>query len=334
MGFVEFLFETKKGKTVMGLIYGWGGAVVIIGALFKIMHWKGAEFFLILGLGVEAAIFAISAFEPPHMDIDWSLVYPELTGAATAGKKNELAEVKDAETSLSKKLDDMLKEAGVDANLMESLGSSIKNFEGAAKGIAPTVDAMESTKKYSSEMVQAASQMESLNSLYKVQLESASKQASVNEEVVQNASALKDQMAQNEQDLQNAEAKVADLEQSVLFSSEQLAFVSEKATQKIALGGTKGNEQSEAMVYWNPTSKKVLLDKGKLPVLEKGKQYQLWAIADGVPVDMGMLDWDKINQGLAEMKTTGNAQAFAITIEPEGGSKSPTMEAMVVVGEV
>ena len=87
-----------------------------------------------------------------------------------------------------------MEEAGIDASLMESLGSSIKNFEGAAKGIAPTVDAMESTKKYSDEMVQAAAQMESLNSLYKVQLESASRQASVNEEVVQNASALKDQM--------------------------------------------------------------------------------------------------------------------------------------------
>ena len=77
---------------------------------------------------------------------------------------------------------------------MESLGSSIKNFEGAAKGIAPTVDAMESTKKYSEEMVQAASQMESLNSLYKVQLESANKQASINEESVENAVKLKEQM--------------------------------------------------------------------------------------------------------------------------------------------
>jgi gliding motility-associated protein GldL len=102
--------------------------------------------------------------------------------------------MKEAEASLSKKLDDLLKEAGVDANLMESLGSSIRNFEGAAKGIAPTVDAMESTKKYSDEMVQAAAQMESLNSLYKVQLESASRQASINEEVVQNSSALKEQM--------------------------------------------------------------------------------------------------------------------------------------------
>ena len=181
------------------MAYGLGASVVIIGALFKILHWElgplNGGILLAIGLITEALIFAISAFEPVDDEYDWSLVYPELTGAATAGKKNELAEVKDAETSLSKKLDDMLKEAGVDANLMESLGSSIKNFEGAAKGIAPTVDAMESTKKYSSEMVQAASQMESLNSLYKVQLESASKQASVNEEVVQNASALKDQMA-------------------------------------------------------------------------------------------------------------------------------------------
>jgi gliding motility-associated protein GldL len=80
MGFVEFLFETKKGKTVMGIIYGWGGAIVIIGALFKIMHWPGSSFFLIAGLGIEAAIFAISAFEPPHMDLDWTLVYPELAG--------------------------------------------------------------------------------------------------------------------------------------------------------------------------------------------------------------------------------------------------------------
>jgi gliding motility-associated protein GldL len=111
-----------------------------------------------------------------------------------SGGKNDVAEAKEAEGILSRKLDELLKEANIDANLMESLGDSIRNFEGAAKGIVPTVDAMESTKKYSDEMVQAAAQMESLNSLYKVQLESASRQASVNEEVVQNASALKDQM--------------------------------------------------------------------------------------------------------------------------------------------
>ncbi|KAA2219741.1 MULTISPECIES: gliding motility protein GldL [Maribacter] len=191
--------QSKSTKKLFNMAYGLGASVVIIGALFKILHWEFGPLtgglLLAIGLITEALIFAISAFEPVDDELDWSLVYPELAGGEAKARKNEVAEIKEAETSLSKKLDDLLKEAGVDANLMESLGTSIKNFEGAAKGIAPTVDAMESTRKYSEEMVQAAAQMESLNSLYKVQLESASRQASVNEEVVQNASALKEQMA-------------------------------------------------------------------------------------------------------------------------------------------
>ncbi|WP_276165290.1 gliding motility protein GldL [Zobellia alginiliquefaciens] len=192
--------QSKSTKKLFNMAYGLGASVVIIGALFKILHWEFGPLtgglLLAIGLITEALIFAISAFEPVDDEYDWSLVYPELAGGASTGvaRSNEAQEIKEAEASLSGKLDDLLKEAGVDANLMESLGTSIRNFEGAAKGIAPTVDAMESTRKYSDEMVQAAAQMESLNSLYKVQLESASKQASVNEEVVQNASALKDQM--------------------------------------------------------------------------------------------------------------------------------------------
>ncbi|SRR5680860_819618 len=191
--------QSKSTKKLFNMAYGLGASVVIIGALFKILHWEigplTGGLLLAVGLITEALIFAISAFEPVDDELDWALVYPELAGGATSlGKTNEAAEMKEAEASLSAKLDNLLKEAGVDANLMESLGSSIRNFEGAAKGIAPTVDAMESTRKYSDEMVQAAAQMESLNSLYKVQLESASKQATVNEEQLQNASALKDQM--------------------------------------------------------------------------------------------------------------------------------------------
>lgn len=190
--------QSKSTKKLFNMAYGLGASVVIIGALFKILHWEfgplNGGILLAVGLITEALIFAISAFEPVDDEYDWSLVYPELAGSMTSGKSNELSEIKETESSLSAKLDNLLAEAGVDAQLMESLGSSIRNFEGAAKGIAPTVDAMESTRKYSDEMVEAASQMESLNSLYKVQLESASKQASVNEEQLQNAAALKDQM--------------------------------------------------------------------------------------------------------------------------------------------
>jgi gliding motility-associated protein GldL len=88
----------------------------------------------------------------------------------------------------------MLKEAKIDGELMASLGNSIKNFESAAKGIAPTVDSIASTKKYSEELTLAATQMESLNSLYKVQLESASRNAQINNEVAENNLKLKDQM--------------------------------------------------------------------------------------------------------------------------------------------
>ncbi len=179
------------------MAYGLGASVVIIGALFKILHWEFGPLtgglLLAVGLITEALIFAISAFEPVDDEYDWSLVYPELTGAQSNGK-NDVKAAKEAEGLLSRKLDELLKEANIDAQLFDSLGNSIRNFEGAAKGIAPTADAIQHTKKYSEELSTAAAQMESLNSLYKVQLESASRQASINEEVVQNAGALKDQM--------------------------------------------------------------------------------------------------------------------------------------------
>ncbi|MCO5725732.1 gliding motility protein GldL [Robiginitalea marina] len=190
--------QSKSTKKLFNMAYGLGASVVIIGALFKILHWEFGPLtgglLLAVGLITEALIFAISAFEPVDDEYDWSLVYPELAGAETKARKNEAAEAKEAEGLLSRKLDELLKEANIDAELMSSLGESIRNFEGAAKGIAPTADAIQSTKKYSDELAQAAVQMESLNSLYKVQLESASRQASINEEVVQNAGALKDQM--------------------------------------------------------------------------------------------------------------------------------------------
>ena len=190
--------QSKSTKKLFNMAYGLGASVVIIGALFKILHWEFGPLtgglLLAIGLITEALIFAISAFEPVEDEYDWSLVYPELSGGQTNGRKNQAAEAKEAEGLLSKKLDELLKEANIDASLMNSLGESIRNFEGAAKGIAPTADAIQSTKKYSEELAHAAAQMESLNSLYKVQLESASRQASINEEVVQNAGALKDQM--------------------------------------------------------------------------------------------------------------------------------------------
>jgi len=186
---------------------------------------------LTVGLLVEAIIFAISAFEPVDDEVDWALVYPELKGGAprtmqvggnvgvtgtvatTAVGGSQPVQIQTSSAPayaaaqpvvaaqptmerglLSEKLDNILKEAKIDGNLMESLRNSIKNFEAAAKGIAPTVETVASSNRYAEEMAQAAQQLESLNSMYKVQLESASKNADINREVAENNLKLKEQM--------------------------------------------------------------------------------------------------------------------------------------------
>ena len=185
-------------KKAMNFAYGMGAAIVIVGALFKITHFElgplTGTVMLSVGLLTEALIFALSAFEPVDDELDWSLVYPELANGEARKKDVKKEDPKEAQGLLSQKLDNMLRDAKIDGELMASLGNSIRNFEGAAKGIAPTVDAMASTKKYSEELTMAAAQMESLNSLYKIQLDSASRNAQINNEVAENNLKLKDQM--------------------------------------------------------------------------------------------------------------------------------------------
>ncbi|KQW98561.1 gliding motility protein GldL [Flavobacterium sp. Root420] len=185
-------------KKAMNFAYGMGAAVVIIGALFKITHFEigplTGTLMLSVGLVTEALIFALSAFEPVDDELDWTLVYPELANGQARKKTDKVETPTDAQGLLSQKLDAMLKEAKIDGELMSSLGNSIKNFEGAAKAISPTVDSIAGQKKYAEEMSMAAAQMESLNSLYKVQLESASRNAQANSEIAENASKLKEQM--------------------------------------------------------------------------------------------------------------------------------------------
>jgi len=187
-------------KKAMNFAYGMGAAVVIVGALFKITHIEfgpiTGNLMLTIGLVVEALIFALSAFEPVEDEYKWENVYPQLKDKSAGPAKviQQNIATNEAQGLLSQKLDTMLKDAKIDGELMASLGNSIKNFEAAAKGIAPTVDSISSTKKYSEELTLAAAQMESLNSLYKIQLQSASRNVQINEEVAENNIKLKEQM--------------------------------------------------------------------------------------------------------------------------------------------
>ncbi|WP_298782231.1 gliding motility protein GldL [uncultured Polaribacter sp.] len=188
--------QSKSYKKIMNFVYGMGAAVVIVGALFKIQHISIGPLtggvMLTIGLLVEAAVFAVSAFDTPEDDYDWSKVYPELgeEGFSSNNQQDKIG----ADGMLSQKLDNLLQEAKIDSSLMESLGNSMKNFQGAAEGLSSASESISSTNKYNEQVSMAAAQMETLNSLYKVQVENTTKQSEINASVVENTEKLKEQM--------------------------------------------------------------------------------------------------------------------------------------------
>jgi gliding motility-associated protein GldL len=150
-------FESKRWKQTMNMVYGFGAAVVIAGALFKIMHWKGADMMLIIGMATEAAIFCISAFEPIHMDPDWSLVYPELAGGEPTTKKEKKG------GSISQQLDAMLAEAKIGPDLIQSLGTGLQSLSTNVKDMSELSNAAIATNEYATSANAAAKNMEEIS---------------------------------------------------------------------------------------------------------------------------------------------------------------------------
>jgi len=183
--------QSLREKKLMNMVYGLGASIVLVGALFKILHFSigplTGGLMLTIGLLTEAIIFAVSAFESVDEDLDWSLVYPELAGGE-GSEKGVNGE------GLSDKLDSMLEEAQLDSSKMTRLSTSIESFAEAAENIAPAANSVSATNKYSEQLVLATSQMESLNSLYKVQHDSVSRQSEMSDAVAENTERLKDQM--------------------------------------------------------------------------------------------------------------------------------------------
>jgi gliding motility-associated protein GldL len=161
---------TKKGKQVMGMVYGIGAAIVIVGALFKILHWPGANQMLTVGLLTEAVIFFISAFEKPHEEPDWTLVYPELAGMHEDGSHGAVYKNRKAQGSksdaVSQHLDKMLEDAKVGPELIESLGNSLKALGDNTSKLVDITDASVATNDYISNIKKASTSVEGLSDSY------------------------------------------------------------------------------------------------------------------------------------------------------------------------
>lgn len=145
---------SKGWKNLMAKMYGIGASVVIIGALFKINHYPGASEMLIIGLGTEAIIFFFSAFEPPHEDPDWSLVYPELAMPADGPKPP------------TRQLDDMLAKANIDEDLISRLGDGMRHLGEQASKMGEAADVGAAAHDYSASLSEASSRVKELAGNY------------------------------------------------------------------------------------------------------------------------------------------------------------------------
>jgi hypothetical protein len=163
--------DGKRFKNFMSKLYGWGAAVVIMGALFKIIHLPGADSMLIIGLTTEAVIFAISAFESPVKDFDWSIVYPDLGLDSNEGKGRR--------GTVTQELDKMMEEAKIGPELLTSLGDGMRQLSDTASSLNSATDAAGATSAYSDQLNSAAKNMEALNALYAVQLENTTSQVEI-----------------------------------------------------------------------------------------------------------------------------------------------------------
>ncbi|MEI6747803.1 MAG: gliding motility protein GldL [Bacteroidota bacterium] len=159
--------RSKGFKNFMAKLYGLGASVVIIGALFKINHYTGANEMLIVGLGTEAIIFFFSAFEPPHVEPDWSLVYPELAGMYHLDGSVKTSSRKDPSKSVTQELDDMLSKAKIGPELIQSLGDGLRKMSENTSKMSEVTNAAIANDEFVKNVKTASQSVTELSASYK-----------------------------------------------------------------------------------------------------------------------------------------------------------------------
>jgi len=160
-------FVSSKGyKNFMSKLYGIGASVVIVGALFKIVHITGANEMLFVGLMTEAVIFFFSAFEPPHVEPDWSLVYPELAGLYNEGKHGSIKRTATGKT-VTQELDEMLSKAKIGPELIESLGEGMRKMSENVSKMSDVTNTAVATEGFVKNVTEAGKSAGELSSSYK-----------------------------------------------------------------------------------------------------------------------------------------------------------------------
>ncbi len=164
---VTEIVQSAGWKKFMAKLYGFGASIVILGAMFKIMHFKGGGLMITLGLGTEAVIFFFSAFEPLHEELDWTLVYPELAGMTDPDELDEYREQAVAGRGVAlDRFEDLFQQANISPEAIENLGTGLNSLGRTAGNIVDLTEASVATKQYLDKIQGAADNVGTLTSNY------------------------------------------------------------------------------------------------------------------------------------------------------------------------
>ncbi|PLX04026.1 MAG: hypothetical protein C0595_04895 [Marinilabiliales bacterium] len=197
MGFFDFT-RTRGYRNFMAKVYGWGASVVLIGALFKIIHLPYANELLTVGLLTEAVIFFFSAFEPPHVEPDWSLVYPELGGMYHGVKGQEVKR-----KSPTERLDEMLEKAQIDNKTIERLGLGMSKLSDNASQLSDLTDAAVATNSFTTNLQSASESAKTFDESVKKDAAATTNYAESLGSVTEGASSLANAYSQAAETLKN-----------------------------------------------------------------------------------------------------------------------------------
>jgi gliding motility-associated protein GldL len=227
MGFSKFL-RSKGYKNFMAKLYGIGAAVVIVGALFKINHYPMANEMLIVGLGTEALIFFFSAFEPPHVEPDWSLVYPQLAGMY---QETDVERELTSKRTPTQQLDELFKEANIESATLERLSKGFEKLSENASKMSDISNAAVATNEYVDNIKLATKSASELSGSYKKASEVLSNDATASVDYITNMKSASDSAGK----LSTAYVQAADIIKSEMRSTEEFAGTVKDATSSARL---------------------------------------------------------------------------------------------------
>lgn len=252
--------QSKTFKSMLSKLYGWGAAIVIIGALFKIQHWPMAGLMLTIGLSTEALIFFVSAFDPQKHEIDWTRVYPEL-----AGDEPPLVA-----RSVSDEVSKMLQEAKIDQTTVNRLSEGMHNLIGtigslkdisnaaiatdeftkkinmvtenvtrindsyakSADALSSLTESSSSTKEYFNQMKSASVHLSTLNNIYEMEMNNANKHT-------ETLSKYQGNLSKTIQNLVDAEAATTELKEGFVKLNKNLASLNSVYGNMLNAMGTR-----------------------------------------------------------------------------------------------